>query len=273
MTALRTVSSELDEKLLTFLDPRFRFEAEEHRYFFGTRELTSATRWLERFKGPFNRVAIAAGCAASSGRPAAEFLAEWDRAAEIGTKTHAFIEHYYDHQRGLLSTVPDLLCGDGEVSLRCLKFLDLAGKRLANYEPVAQELRLFYTPPSWATPQRARRWPRRKRKDAEGFCGTLDMLARHKPSGGLYVLDWKTSKKCEREADGSRYKLKGDFADLRKHEHNVYSLQVSFYRVLLETAGIVTAGGAIAWLPTGQTAPELIPAIDYRSRVRALLLG
>lgn len=263
MTAISTALDELDEKLLSFQDARFSFEPVEHRYFFGKRELTSATAWLERFKTPFNRKAVAAGCAARTGRPAAEFLAEWDRAADIGTKTHTFIERYYDYQRGLLATVPDLLCGDGEVSLRCLKFLDLAGKRLTNYEPIAQELRLFYTPPSWTQDEDS---------EDEGWCGTLDMLARHKPSGGLYVIDWKTSKKVERESSGGSYKLKGAFADLSKHEHNLYSLQVSFYRVLLETAGIVTAGGAIAWLPTADTAPELIPAIDYRSRVRALLL-
>jgi hypothetical protein len=271
-TVLRADQTTLEEKLLAFADPRFCFEPDEHRYFFGGRELTSATVWLERFKDPFNRVEQAALAAARYGRPAEEFLAVWDRAADIGTKTHKFIERYYDYQRGLLATPPDLLFGDGEVSLRCLKFLELASKRLANYEAVAQELRLFYTPPNWrGTSKRPRRWPRRKRREAEGWCGTLDMLARHTPSGKLYVIDWKTSKKVEREC-GQPWRLKGVFSDLTKHEHNLYSLQISFYRVLLELGGIETAGGAIGWLPTGTTAPELIPAIDYRARVRPLLL-
>ncbi|MDF7815281.1 hypothetical protein [Hymenobacter sp. YC55] len=277
MTAFHTVSSSaeatLEEKLLAFADPRFRFEPTEHRYFFGRRELTGASAWLEQFKDSFNREERAASCAAMSGRPAQEYLAEWNRAADIGTKTHAFIERHYDYQRGLLSTPPDLFSKDGEVSLRCLKFLSLAGKRLANYEAVAQELRLFYTPPSWrGTPRRGRRWLRRKRKEEQGWCGTLDMLARHKPSGKLYVIDWKTSKKIGRERDRQPWRLKGVFSDLGKHEHNLYSLQISFYRVLLELAGIETSGGAIGWLPTGSTEPELIPAIDYRSRVRPLLL-
>lgn len=272
-TAFAAAELTLEEKLLAFADPRFSFKPIEHRYFFGGRELTSATAWLERFKDPFNRVERAAASAAKYGRPAAEFLAEWDRAADIGTKTHSFIERYYDYRRGLLATAPDLLFGDEEVSLRCLKFLYLAGKRLTNYEAVAQELRLFYTPPSWAIrPNRPRRWLRRKRKEAEGWCGTLDMLARHQPSGKLYVIDWKSSKKIDREHNGLPWRLKGAFSDLTNHEHNVYSLQISFYRVLLELGGIETAGGAIGWLPTGKTEPELIPAIDYRSRVRVLLL-
>lgn len=264
MTAFSTTVDELNEKLLFFLDPRFSFEPEEHRYFFGKRELTGASAWLERFKDPFNRQEQAKASAARYGGTAASYLALWDRAADIGTKTHCFIERYYDFRRGLLSSAPDLLFGDGEVSLRCLKFLELAGKRLANYEPVAQELRLFYTPPTWAEEP--------EEGEEEGFCGTLDMLARHTPSGKLYLFDWKTSKKIDRQADKIWGYLKNDFSDLAKHEHNVYSLQISFYRVLLEAAGIETAGGAIGWLPTGQRPAELIPAIDYRARIRPLLL-
>lgn len=262
-TAIRADESTLEEKLLRFADPRFSFEPVEHRYFFGKRELTGASAWLERFKDPFNRVAQAASSAVRYGGRPEDYLAEWDRAADIGTKTHSFIEGHYDYARRLLSTPPELFAGDGEVTLRCLKFLDLAGERLANYEAVAQELRMFYVPPGWEQDEEG---------VLEGYCGTADLLARHKPSGKLYLFDWKTSKKVDRQADKIWGYLKKDFSDLAKHEHNVYSLQISFYRVLLEAAGIETAGGAIGWLPTGQRPAELIPAIDYRQRVRELIL-
>lgn len=276
MTVSRGVFSSLEEKLLTFADPRFRFDPEPHEYWLGKRELLPATKWLERYKGVFNRLAIAPGVAAGRGCTTAEILAEWDRSGDIGTKTHSFIEHHYDYQRGLVSAPPAMLPDDPEVNLRCRKFLELAGGRLANYEAVAQELRMFYVQPGWDwKPKRPRRWARRKHSKARGFCGTTDLLARHKPSGKLYVIDWKTSKKIERVMNRWGSRLKWEFCDLAKHELNEYSLQISFYRVLLETVGIETAGGAIGWLPTGSmesAPPELITAIDYRDRVRALIL-
>lgn len=262
-TAISSEQAALEEKLLRFADPRFRFEPVEHRYFLGERELVGASAWLDRYKNPFIRENIGPGVAASRGCSLEEVYAEWDRAPIIGTKTHSFIEGHYDYQRQLISSPPELFTGDGEVTLRCLKFLDLAGGRLANYEPVAQELRMFYVPPGWEQDEEF---------VLEGYCGTADLLARHKPSGKLYLLDWKTSKKIDRQTDKIWGYLKKDFSDLAKHEHNIYSLQISFYRVLLETAGIETAGGAIGWLPTGKTPAELIPAIDYRERVREIIL-
>ena len=246
------LTATLDEKLAVFKDPRFRFEPGPHRYFLGERELTSATSWLKQFSEPFMREERAAAMEAKYGNPAQHYLDEWDRAADIGTKTHQFIEDYYNHQLGLAISPPPLLHGDGEISLRALKFLELATGRLVDLEPVGQELRLF--------------------NEAWGVCGTLDFLARHKPSGKLFIVDWKTSKKIATDQDKIWRNLKGPFADLADHEHNKYSLQISLYRVILEEAGIETAGGAIAWLPTGTTAPALVPAIDYRARVRALLV-
>lgn len=273
MTVSRAAISSLEEKLLTFADPRFRFDPEPHQYWLGSRELISASKWLDRYQKPFIKMDIAPGVAASRGCSVQDILDEWERAGDIGTKTHSFIERHYDHQRGLVSAPPQMLTGDPEVNLRCRKFLELAGGRLANYEAIAQELRMFYVPPGWDwRPKRPRRWARRKHRALEGFCGTTDMLARHKPSGKLYVIDWKTSKKIERSRNRYGDRMLRAFADLDKHEHNSYSLQISFYRVLLETAGIETAGGAIGWLPTGSTPPELITAIDYRERVRALIL-
>lgn len=273
MTVSRSAIISLAEKLLTFADPRFRFDPVPHKYWLGPQELVSASEWLGRYQKPFIKEKIAPGVAASRGCSIKEILDEWERAGIIGTKTHTYIEHYYDYQRGLVSTPPAMLADDPEVNLRCRKFLELAGGRLANYEAVAQELRMFYTPAGWTwRPKRPRRWPRRKRWKVEGYCGTTDMLARHKPTGKLYVIDWKTSKKIDRYRNQYGDRMLRAFSDLDKHEHNSYSLQISFYRVLLETAGIETAGGAIGWLPTGKTPPELIPAIDYRQRVRELIL-
>lgn len=48
-------------------------------------------------------------------------------------------------------------------------------------------------------------------------------------------------------------------------------MQISFYRVLLEEAGISTGGGAIAHLPPVRSPAQAYKAIDYRSRLRDVI--
>lgn len=232
------------ERLRHFQTPDFTFDLEPHEYRLGDRVLTSCTSWLKKFKEPFDAVSIAESLSQRRGCSPAEILAEWERAGWVGTKMHEFIEDHYNgitHQLGY----------DPEVDLRCAKFLDFKAGRLQSYEPVGQEVRVFH--------------------EASGICGTLDLLAWHPGVEQLYVIDWKSSRKIGNDQDNQYRKMYGPFADLWDHEHNVYSLQISLYRLMLEAQFIPTAGGAIGWLPGGDTPAKLIPAIDFRERLRAML--
>lgn len=234
----------IKERLAFFNNPAFSFDPEPHEYKLGERMLTSCTSWLKQYKEPFDALSIAQSLSSRRGCSAEEILAEWERAGWVGTKMHEFIEDYYNN-------APHTLSEDAEVELRCAKFLAFKAARLQAYEPVGQEIRMFHEP--------------------SGLCGTLDFLAWHPGVEQLYILDWKSSKKVGTDQDSQYRKMYGPFADLWDHEHNVYSLQISLYRLMLEAQFIPTAGGAIVWLPGGDTAPQLIPAIDYRSRLRDLL--
>lgn len=238
------VPTHLTERLQRFADPRFRFEAEQHEYYLGERLLTHFSEWIKAYKEAFDREAQAPRTAAKRGCSVEEVLAEWERSQWIGTKTHEFIEAYY--QDANASCAPDT-----EVLLRCQKFLALHHGRLKDFLPVAQELRLFHEP--------------------SGLCGTLDFLGWHVPTQQLYVLDWKTNSRITTDQDRIWRMMKGPFSDLGEHEHNTYSLQISLYRLLLDEAGIPTAGGAIVHLPTGSQPGNIIQAIDYRARLRQLI--
>lgn len=235
----------LRDKLRVFQDPSFTFDPVPHKYILGGAELTSATTWLKQFCAPFEREKIAAERSAATGRPAQEFLDEWDRAAWVGTKTHEFIEHFWQGT----ATAEMALC-DPEVSVRCDKFLRLYRERLHTITPLAQELRVFHKP--------------------TGLCGTIDFLGQGE-DGRLCIGDWKTSKKIDTDSERIWRYMLYPFERMADNEHNKYSLQISLYRVLLEEAGIDTPGGGfIGWLPAGNTTPQVIKARDFRVAVRSI---
>jgi ATP-dependent exoDNAse (exonuclease V) beta subunit len=229
------------ERLLLFADPRLRFNAELHEYHLDQRPLTPWSQWIKQYKETFDAQAQAPRTAAKRGLTVEQVLAEWDRSNWVGTKTHEYIEAYYQDANASCEH-------DKEVLLRCQKFLTLHQGRLQDFLPVAQELRVFHEP--------------------TGLCGTLDFLGWHVPTQQLYVLDWKTNKAINSDRDTIWRMMWGPFADLADHEYNTYSLQISLYRILLEEAGLPTGGGAIVHLPPGRSPAHVYKALDYRSRVR-----
>ena len=243
--AASTAPAWVKDRLAYFADPRFTFDPEPHEYRLGDRLMTSCTTWLKDYKQPFDAAGIARSLSLRRGCTDQEILAEWEHAGWVGTKMHEYIEDHYNGRDNSLPKHPD-------VALRCEKFLAFKAARLLNYEPVGQEIRLFHEP--------------------SGLCGTLDFLTWHPGVEQLYIFDWKSSKKIGTDQDSQYRKMYGPFADLWDHELNVYSLQISLYRLMLEAQFIPTAGGAIVWLPGGETMPKIIPAIDFRDRLRDLLL-
>lgn len=243
LPTVKPCPTHLLDKLTVFQDPSFTFDPVPHKYTLDGQELTSATTWLKQFCAPFERERIAAEREAATGRPAQEFLDEWDRAAWIGTKTHEFIENFWQG-----SATPDMATCDPEVSVRCDKFLRIYRTRLYRLTPVAQELRVFHRPTR--------------------LCGTIDFLAQT-PDNELAILDWKTNKRMDTDADRIWRYMRGRFMPYGDNEHNKYSLQISLYRVILEEAGIKTNGGGfIVWIPTGSAEPRILKALDFRDQVR-----
>jgi hypothetical protein len=242
------IPQHITERLQVFADLRFRFDEAAHEYWLGERQLTNWSAWIKNYKDVFDREAQAPRTAAKRGISVQAVLAEWDFSEWLGTQTHAYIERRY-------TWGPDaeLRSANQEVALRCEKFEQLRAGRLKDFAPVAQELRIFHEP--------------------TGLCGTLDFLGWHVPTQQLYVLDWKTNKAIGTDQGPIWRMLKGPFADLGDHEHNVYSLQISLYRILLEEAGILTAGGAIVHLPAGTAPGTIYQAIDYRSRLRNIIFN
>jgi len=237
----------LRQRLAYFQTPDFVFDPEPHTYTLRGRELKSATTWLKDFTEPFVSAERAPASARKAGCTVDEILARWEHNRWVGTVTHEHIENYYN---GLPSIGTET---DPEVHLRYGKFLELHNRRLHAFEPIGQEVRLFH--------------------EELGLCGTCDNLSWLKAKEEAWVLDWKCTGAIGNDEDSQYRRMRGPFKDLWDHKLNVYSLQISLYRLMLEAQFIPTAGGAIVWLPGGDTPARVIPALDYRERLRTLLFS
>lgn len=244
--------TDIQAKLQVFARPDFTFDAEPHEYYLGERKLTSFSRWIEDFTNPFNETEIAPLVASKRGCTAEEVLAEWAWSRELGTQVHAWIEEFWS-SFGRRVLTPQLPTGHPDVRLRCEKFMALYQRRLHQLTPLAIEWMVY--------------------NEQSGTCGMLDLVAQHPDCVGVTVPDWKTNGELKLNKNVNRFskRMRGPFADLWDTHENKYSLQNSFYRIHLEEAGIPTSAGCIVHLPPGHAPAEIIPAIDYRQRIRSLL--
>lgn len=171
-------------------------------------------------------------------------LNEWkeisDTALDLGTRTHKWIEDYYNGEKPAYPDDPILLD-------RVNKFEEIHREKLYRFTPVKQEFRVF-----------SRKW---------GIAGTMDEL--FKLNSRYYVGDWKTNKKftTDEDSEGRKQKLLYPFEDLWDNSLNGYSIQLSLYRLILqEEAGFETAGGFLVWIGP-KSKPELHKIVDLRDRL------
>ncbi len=238
----------IEERLNYFRIPEFTFDEPTHAYHLDGVKIPSVTTILGKLKKPYDTQFHAMNRARLDNVPVEDVLAMWaantERACWLGSQVHEYIEHYYNGWN------PDRNHPDEEVRHRIEKFHHLVSGRLAGFEPVGQEIRMFH------------------RK--AGLAGTLDFLGMYQ--GKLYVLDWKTSKEIKTDKSKCWNKMLTPFTDLKEHELNIYSMQISTYRLFLAEIGIPTAGGAIVHIPKGNEEPVIYQAIDYRKRMAPLLV-
>jgi len=64
------------------------------------------------------------------------------------------------------------------------------------------------------------------------IAGTIDLLIYNEEKDGCYIFDWKTTKKID--SRGRNYGIKQATRDIKDSKFNIYELQLSFYRYLLQ---------------------------------------
>jgi len=206
---------EILKKLEIFDDSKFIFDPIKHKYTLEGEHFISVTQFISRFHKPFETDYWSKIKAEQAGITQEEMLAEWkksnDRANEIGTATHNWIENYYNR-------IYQELPSDIDVIDRINKFNVSYSKWLHKLKPLKFEQRIFS----------------RKLKIA----GMMDSLFMY--NGNVFILDWKTNKAfTSDDHDKGRFEnLLEPFNDYYKNHLNEYSIQVSLYKYILQEIGI-----------------------------------
>lgn len=243
----------MESKLDIFLDPNFKFNENSHTYtYLGNsgkpiQVFESVTSFINRFKKKEDWVKLAGFVARRDGIPTSKVLEQWENkgkvAVTLGSAVHKWIEDYYN---GLDPKTPDLFKEDPRVLERIEKFKDLHQEKLHKLTPVKQEFRLF-----------SRKW---------NIAGTTDAIFKIEPD--YFVGDWKTNEKftTNDHPKGRFKKLLYPFEDLWENSLNIYSIQLSLYRLILqEEAGFSTRDSFLVWI--GPEKPKLYKVVDLRDRL------
>lgn len=187
---------------------------------------------LGRYKEPFDGPAIAAKQSRKTGRSVEDILAEWAKSAPYGTAVHKQIENYFMERRANTDLIrPYLPIFDKRKAQDCIFHPEV----ILSIEDLA-------------------------------IAGTADMLVEC-ADGSWSILDWKTNHTIYKNGfKGQKLKSPLDHLDDCNWIH--YSLQLSFYAVMLETA---IAKMNLIHIPKDQERLEVIPCLDLRREVEMIL--
>ena len=180
-----------DYKLLTDLDIVF----------------TSVTTFVEFFFEGFDAQKVATKLINNypkyAGRTVESLIADWDAAADYGTKVHNEIEQW----------IKD---GIDPIDIKAINGKDwLNDYKLKSDIDILSEVIVYSTELSIA--------------------GTVDILAKDNTTGSYEIIDWKTSKKIEMVSYGQKMGTHEITKNIMDCNFYHYSLQLSLYRYILET--------------------------------------
>lgn len=188
-------------------DKKIAFSEHDHRYIRleTGKQLVSSTTLIKKFKEPFETDIVAKRYAARHGLVATEVKDEWalkaSTAATKGTYIHKMLE---DLVNGIQIT-PLGKYPEEQVAMQFYNDFYKSGF----WKPLAVEEIL------WSD---------------VGLAGQADAIVENQ-YGDVALIDYKTSKKIARDNDYGR-KLKLDFKTLDDCEYNVYSIQLSLYKMM-----------------------------------------
>ncbi|MFV2014620.1 MAG: PD-(D/E)XK nuclease family protein [Candidatus Heimdallarchaeota archaeon] len=250
------------QQLDIFFNPpqQFKFNEDKHQYSYDKILYTSVTTFITRFKKNFDSDYWLHYKAKERQIPIQQLAQEWkgksDLGLKIGSLFHKWVEDFlnnlnpelpkidYDIDTYKAKEIESLLC------IRIQKWLIMYQQKLYKMIPVAQELRVW-----------SKRWR---------LAGTIDALFWYK--NRLIVGDWKSNKAFRTDTDKIYDFLLWPFDLNADNHHNMYSLQVSLYRLLLEEHNIITGPSFICWVPVDEkTNAQFIRSKDYRHILREYL--
>ena len=233
MTTIKNIQEQLIEAF-----KELSFEPERHIYRANNRTMISVSSMVKKHTEPFDEMYWAERIAKKRKISVEEILKEWDdkrnTAAENGTNAHLFAEVWWTEPE----IEPETL---QQEALK--KFLEYC---ISKYDLIFTELQMYS----------------KKYK----YAGTCDLLLWDKENNHVVLMDYKTNFELDKQYD---YLLE-PFNYLANTQFNKYQLQLSYYQILLEEAGIEVKERYVVWVRhDGEY--ELRPCADFSSILKTFL--
>lgn len=234
------------DKLKVFEDEEFKFDPVWHKYTYKGQPFISVTQFIQLFHEKFDTEYWSKYKSEQLGKPQEEILKERkqlnDRANEIGSATHNWIENYFNRIYQELPT-------DIDVIDRINKFNIAYAKYLYKLKPIAFEVRIF-----------SKKWK---------IAGTIDALFLYKDK--IYIIDYKTNKKFTTDGDLEyRDFLLPPFDKFYKTHLNEYSIQISLYTLILREHGFNISGGYLVHIGPDDEA-KIHKCVDFTQILKKYL--
>lgn len=222
-----------------------QFNDANHTYLHSGRRMNNVTDLVDKLQKPFDSLYWAARKAPELGITPEQVLAKWDekriKSQETGIAVHRYIQTVLTGQAA--STDDPFLALNKRYYPHQYHF-DQLWKELQPQNDVIRVEWVIGDP-------------------GLNLAGTADCLLFNQETESYHLFDWKTNEKFS--LDNRSQKLLHPFADLDDCKFNVYSLQTSLYRLIIEQAAGVTLGDSYLVHLTGG-GYQIYRALDLRDR-------
>jgi len=239
---------------------KITFYEEKHKYYIDGKELTSATRFIGKYKPTFDSEYWSKKKADERGISQKEILAEWDYkrdfSCEKGTELHLYAENKlnnkvapFNHDR------VNALLGEGNKVHDAFKKLTILFDQFYKVSfgkliPVKSELVVG---------------------DADlGICGMVDQIYYNEKTGKLNIYDWKTNKEIKKSNRWQKFSK--PISHLEVCEMNTYSLQLSLYKYIIEkNTNLEIDDCCIVWFFEDNSTFKLYKCHDFTKEIKNML--
>ena len=230
-----------------------------HKYFVEGNEMISATTFIGKFEKPFDTDFWAGKKAKEWGETIDEVKAKWklkaDIACEKGTVSHEYLENLLAKKVYPYPAVQiqSLFEGTDPVKDKFAKIVKLMNS-------FAEDIRGKMIPVKSEFIVGDRDY---------GICGMIDQIFYNTKSGMLEIWDWKTNEKMTTE---SKYKLLHPVDHLGDSKLDIYSLQLSLYKSIIERNTNLKIGACyLTWFNEENDKYKIFKCHDYTKEIGAMV--
>ena len=240
-----------------------KFHDKEHIYYLDGKRTKSVTSIISKYKHPFDKDYWSQKKADERGITKEEILKEWkykaDFSCEKGSAFHEYAENFLTNK---LFPFPEHriteALGGVENMLKCREAV----------EELKKMFNVFYDKSfGKLIPVRAEvvvgdeEW---------GVTGMVDQIFYNEKSKKLEIWDWKTNKAIKEDNKWQQFKTPLEHLDVC--ELNTYSLQLSFYKLIIERNTELEIGDCyIVWFNENNETYKIIKCYDFRDEILKIM--